>query len=101
MLYLLSSKGKEMDVSIRPRPFANDLFRLVVFMLEEIISQVKCGFTSCFGLVNIEVNEDPGKVSPGVQLAYVNKQCIQLRTIGMDFLNAGPQYDYYKDSSYC
>ena len=73
MLYLLSSKGKEMDVSIRPRPFANDLFWLVVVMLEKIISQIKCGSASCYGLVNIKVDEDPGKVSPGVKLANVNK----------------------------
>ena len=90
MLYLFSSKGKEMDVSIRPRPFANELFWLVVFMLEKIISQIKCGFASCYGLVNIKVDEDAGKVSPGVELANVNKQSIQLWTIGMDLLNAGP-----------
>ena len=90
MLYLFSSKGKEMDVSIRPHPFANDLFWLVVFMLEKIISQIECGFASCYGLVNIKVDEDPGKISSGVKLANVNKQCVQLWAISMDLLNAGP-----------
>ena len=73
MLYLSSFKGKEMDVSICPRPFANDLFWLVVGMLEKIISQIKCSFASCYGLVNIKVDEDTCKISPGVKLTNVNK----------------------------
>ena len=90
MLYLSSFKGKEMDVSIRPRPFANDLFWLVVGMLEKIISQIDCSFASGYGLVNIKVDEDPGKISPGVKLANVHEQCVQLWAISMDFCNAGP-----------
>ena len=73
MLYLSSFKGKEVDVSICPRPFANDLFWLVVRMLEKIISQIKSSFASCYGLVHIEVDEDACEISTGVELTNVNK----------------------------
>ena len=79
-----------MNVSIRPRPFANDLLGLVVGMLEKVISQIESSFASCYGLVDIKVNEDTGKISSWVELANVYKQCVEMWTISMDFLNGGP-----------
>ena len=73
MLYLFSFKGKEMNVSVCSCPFANNLFGLVEGMLEKIISQIKCSFASCYGLVNIKVDEDTCKIGPGVKLTNVNK----------------------------
>ena len=88
-MYLLSFKGKEMDVSIRPCPFANDLFWPVVGMLEKMISQIDCSFASCYGLVNIKIDEDTSKISSGVKLTNVDKQCVKVGAISMDFCNAG------------
>ena len=79
-----------MNVSIRPRPFANDLLGLVVGMLEKVISQIESSFASCYGLVDIKVNEDTGKISSWVELANVHKQCVEMWAISMDFLNGGP-----------
>ena len=90
MLYLFSFKGKEMNVSIRPRPFADDLFRLVEGMLEKIISQIEGSLASCYGLVNVEVNEDTGKISSWVKLANVHEQSVKMWPTSMDFLNGGP-----------
>ena len=89
-MYLFSFEGKEMNVSIRPRPFANDLLGLVVGMLEKAISQIESSFASCYGLVHIKVNEDTGKISSWVELANVYKQCVEMWAISMDFLNGGP-----------
>ena len=89
-----------MNVSICPRPFANDLLGLVVGMLEKAISQIESSFASCYGLVDIKVNEDTGKVSSWVELANVHKQCVEMWAISMDFLNGGPQYDQYNCSCY-
>ena len=90
MLYLSSFKGKEMDVSVCPRPFANDLFWLVVGMLEKIISQIEGSLASCYGLVNVEVNEDAGKISSWVKLANVDEQSVKMWPTSMNFLNGGP-----------
>ena len=79
-----------MNVSIRPRPFANVLLGLVVGMLEKAISQIESSFASCYGLVDIKVNEDTGKISSWVELADVYKQCVEMWAISMDFLNGGP-----------
>ena len=90
MLYLFSFKGKEMNVSVRSCPFANSLFGLVEGMLKKMISQIEGSFASCYGLVDIEVNEDTGKISSWVELANVYKQCVEMWAISMDFLNGGP-----------
>ena len=78
-----------MDVSVCPCPFANELFWLVVGMLEKMISQIDCSFASCYGLVNIKIDEDTSKISSGVKLTNVDKQCVKVGAISMDFCNAG------------
>ena len=90
VFYLFSFEGKEMNVSIRPRPFANDLLGLVVGMLEKAISQIESSFASCYGLIHIKVNEDTSKICSWVELANVDKQSIKMWAISVDFLNGRP-----------
>ena len=67
MLDLAAFKGKEVDVPIRSCPSSNFLFGFVVGMLEKTVSQVESTNASCYGLINIKINQYPGKVSPWIK----------------------------------
>ena len=90
MLYLLSFKGKEMNVSVRSCPFAKSLFGLVEGMLKKMVSQIEGSLASCYGLVNVEVNEDTSKISSWVKSANVDEQSVKMWPTSMNFLNGGP-----------
>ena len=72
MLDLAALKGEEVDVPICSCPLSNLLFCFVVGMLEKTVSQVESTNASCYGLINIKINQYPGEVSPRVQLSNIN-----------------------------